>query len=467
MRQARRLPGLLFLVGKLVGLRQFWLFLGLVFRLEGVSLFLASPRKSKQKEGDPRVGAGCAGPLRYSPLAGAAELGPTGLRQSSPSLRQQLRCSAPLRGTRKASRGRTPSSKQNATVGPKKGPKSKNRRSATDGLPGPLGGAEQRRLARKLALDQGTTSSRAILVFDAEGNEAAPAQKEFRQTSTRSPAGSSTIRSTCGRPAARWRKPRCGRPASPPAMSPPSASPTSARPRCCGNGPPAARWRQRHRLAGPAHRRGLRPPRAEGPKPLVRAEDRPGARPLLLGTKLAWLLDRAGARGARRKRGELAFGTVDSWLAWNLSGGRLHVTDPSNASRTLLFDIRSGDWDDELLALFGIPRAAAAARRPFQRRVRRDGAGARSAPACRSARRHGRRPAGGAVRPGLPRPGLAKNTYGTGCFLLMQHRRRPSPRNRLLPRSRGADGRCARATRWRAASSSAARWCSGCATASA
>src|SRR5574343_1782602 len=70
--------------------------------LAGV-LFLASPRKSSQKEGDPQVGAGYAGPLRYSPLAGAAELGAAPLKQSSPFFRQQLRCSAPLRGTRKAS----------------------------------------------------------------------------------------------------------------------------------------------------------------------------------------------------------------------------------------------------------------------------------------------------------------------------------------------------------------------------
>ena len=58
----------------------------------------------------------------------------------------------------------------------------------------------------------------------------------------------------------------------------------------------------------------------------------------------------------RARRGELAFGTVDAWLVWKLSGGRLHVTDASNASRTLLYDIRGGEWSDELLELFGIPR---------------------------------------------------------------------------------------------------------------
>src|SRR5688572_11919950 len=75
------------------------------------------------------------------------------------------------------------------------------------------------------------------------------------------------------------------------------------------------------------------------------------------GTKLAWLLDNVAGARERARRGELAFGTIDTWLVWQLSGGRAHVTDVSNASRTLLFDIRRLDWDDELLALLDIPRA--------------------------------------------------------------------------------------------------------------
>gem|GEM_PF-2377009 len=109
-------------------------------------LSFASPKESSQRKGDPRVGAGYAGPLRYSPLAGAAELGAAPLRQSSPFFRQRLRCSAPLRGTRKAS-GRKGLSEWNATVGPKKCPNLKFPSLASDGLPGPLGGAEQRRKA--------------------------------------------------------------------------------------------------------------------------------------------------------------------------------------------------------------------------------------------------------------------------------------------------------------------------------
>src|SRR5512142_1428271 len=75
------------------------------------------------------------------------------------------------------------------------------------------------------------------------------------------------------------------------------------------------------------------------------------------GTKLAWLLDNVPGARARAEAGELAFGTVDSWLAWQLSGGRAHVTDASNASRTLLFDIHALAWDPELLAILDIPRA--------------------------------------------------------------------------------------------------------------
>ena len=74
-------------------------------------------------------------------------------------------------------------------------------------------------------------------------------------------------------------------------------------------------------------------------------------------TKIRWILDNVPGARARAERGELCFGTVDSWLAWRLSGGRLHITDASNASRTMLFDIHTLDWDDELLDLFDIPRS--------------------------------------------------------------------------------------------------------------
>ena len=149
------------------------------------------------------------------------------------------------------------------------------------------------------------------------------------------------------------------------------------------------------------------------------------------GTKLAWLLDNVSGARERAKRGELAFGTVDSWLAWNLSGGKAHVTDVSNASRTLLFNIHTLDWDDQLLAILDIPRAV------LPRVVPSSGAMATTA--------------GDGLPTGLAvagmagdqqaalfgqacyAPGMAKNTYGTGCFLLMNTGARPAAsRNRLL-----------------------------------
>src|SRR5262245_37253353 len=97
--------------------------------------------------------------------------------------------------------------------------------------------------------------------------------------------------------------------------------------------------------------------RADGAEALFR--DRTG---LVLdayfsGTKLAWLLDHVDGARARAERGELAFGTIDSWLIWKLTDGRLHITDASNASRTLLFNIHTRQWDDELLRILDVPRA--------------------------------------------------------------------------------------------------------------
>ena len=149
------------------------------------------------------------------------------------------------------------------------------------------------------------------------------------------------------------------------------------------------------------------------------------------GTKLAWLLDNVPGARERARRGELAFGTVDTWLAWQLSGGRAHVTDVSNASRTLLFDIRRLAWDEELLALLDIPGAV------LPRVV--DSSGLACTTACEGL------PDGIAVAgiagdqqaalfgQACHRPGMAKNTYGTGCFLLMHTGDTPAiSRNRLV-----------------------------------
>ena len=79
--------------------------------------------------------------------------------------------------------------------------------------------------------------------------------------------------------------------------------------------------------------------------------------PYFSASKIAWILDNVDGARERAERGELAFGTVDSWLIWNLTGGAVHATDPSNASRTMLFNINTMEWDAELLSLFNIPRS--------------------------------------------------------------------------------------------------------------
>jgi glycerol kinase len=146
-------------------------------------------------------------------------------------------------------------------------------------------------------------------------------------------------------------------------------------------------------------------------------------------TKVQWILENVRGARARAKAGELAFGTVDSWLVWNLTGGQAHVTDASNASRTMLFDITKGEWDDELLKLFGIPRSMLPAVRSSSEvygvttllgspipiaGIAGDQQAALFGQAC-------------------TKPGMAKNTYGTGCFMLMNTgTKRIASKNNLL-----------------------------------
>ena len=147
------------------------------------------------------------------------------------------------------------------------------------------------------------------------------------------------------------------------------------------------------------------------------------------GTKLKWLLDNVPGARARATRGELAFGTIDSWLVWQLTAGRVHCTDASNASRTLLFNIRTGQWDPELLRLLDIPPEV------LPRVVASTGICAEAAidgvmvPIAGIA---GDQQAA-LFGQGCVLPGLAKNTFGTGCFLLLNTGRDPvASRNNLL-----------------------------------
>ena len=149
------------------------------------------------------------------------------------------------------------------------------------------------------------------------------------------------------------------------------------------------------------------------------------------GTKLEWLLDHvSGARDAA-DRGELAFGTVDTWLLWNLTGGEVHATDVTNASRTLLFDIHAMDWDDELLAILRVPRSVlprVVSSSEVLGETRCEGLPA-GIPIAGVAGDQQAALFGQACH----RPGMAKNTYGTGCFALMNTGDRPATsRHRLV-----------------------------------
>ena len=153
--------------------------------------------------------------------------------------------------------------------------------------------------------------------------------------------------------------------------------------------------------------------------------------PYFSGTKLVWLLDNVPGARDRAARGELAFGTVDTYLLWRLTGGRVHATDATNASRTLLYDIHSGRWDDALLSALGIPRsvlpevldssAAFGATEPdlFGGPI----------PICGIA---GDQQAA-LIGQACFAPGMVKSTYGTGCFVVLNTGTTPvSSKNRLL-----------------------------------
>ena len=139
--------------------------------------------------------------------------------------------------------------------------------------------------------------------------------------------------------------------------------------------------------------------------------------PYFSGTKLAWLLDNVPGARERAERGELAFGTVDSYLIWRLTGGRAHVTDVTNAARTLLFDIHRRCWDDELLGHLGVPRALLP-----EVLASADDFGTTQADLLGVPVRIGG--VAGDQQAALfgqacTVPGMVKNTYGTGCFMLI------------------------------------------------
>jgi glycerol kinase len=146
-------------------------------------------------------------------------------------------------------------------------------------------------------------------------------------------------------------------------------------------------------------------------------------------TKVQWMLQNVKGLKARAAKGELAFGTIDTWLLWNLTGGKVHATDVSNASRTMLYDIRKGDWDDELLKIFGVPRSMLPEVKDSSGVFGETTLLGGSIPVAGIA---------GDQQSALfgqvcTKPGMVKNTYGTGCFMLMNTGTKPiASKNKLL-----------------------------------
>jgi glycerol kinase len=280
-----------------------------------------------------------------------------------------------------------------------------------------------------LALDQGTTSSRAI-VFDAKGAILAVAQKEFTQVFPRpgwvehDPEEIWVTQITVAHEALA----RAGIQARDvAAIGITNQRETTVvwerktgRPLCN-----AIVWQDRRTAAAcdALKARGLE----------TRVTEKTGLvlDPYFSGTKLAWILDNVPGARAAAEGGRLAFGTVDSWLVWKLSGGAAHVTDVTNASRTLLYDIHAGSWDEELLEIFRVPRAVLPEVRPSSGIAATTAGGALAArtpiagiAGDQQAALFGQR---------CVAPGMTKNTYGTGCFMLMHTGTTPArSRNKLL-----------------------------------
>ena len=158
--------------------------------------------------------------------------------------------------------------------------------------------------------------------------------------------------------------------------------------------------------------------RADGVESLVRAKTGLVLDAYFSGTKIRWLLDEVAGARARAERGDLAFGTVDAWLIWKLTGGGVHATDVTNASRTLCLDLRTGDWDDEMLQILKVPRRVLPAVSPSAGVLGETidlGWLPRGVPIAGVAGDQQAALFGQACLT----PGAAKNTYGTGCFMLL------------------------------------------------
>ncbi|MBY0334815.1 MAG: glycerol kinase GlpK [Acetobacteraceae bacterium] len=171
--------------------------------------------------------------------------------------------------------------------------------------------------------------------------------------------------------------------------------------------------------------------RAAGHEPLIAARTGLLADPYFSATKLAWLLDNVAGARAQAERGELCFGTVDSFLLHRLTGGRVHATDATNAARTMLFDIHRGAWDAELLRLFDIPAAILPEVRDCAAEFGHTEAALLGAPVAVRGMAGDQQAA--TMGQACFAPGMLKSTYGTGCFALLNTGATPvASKNRLL-----------------------------------
>jgi len=279
-----------------------------------------------------------------------------------------------------------------------------------------------------LALDQGTTSSRAML-FDAQARVCAVAQQEFAQHFPKPgwvehDAGeiwrtqldcARRVLSEAGVPAGQVR-----------ALGITNQRETTVLWDRASGVPlaPAIVWQDRRTA------KRCDTLRAQGHAARIRESTGLELDAYFSATKLAWLLDNVPDARERAARGELAFGTIDSWLVWHLTGGARHITDISNAARTMLFDITRGQWDASLLELFEIPRAVLPEVVDSSAVVAHCEASlfGEAIPIAGIAGDQQAATFGQACLT----PGMAKNTYGTGCFLTVNTGRQPVPSSHRL-----------------------------------
>jgi glycerol kinase len=278
-----------------------------------------------------------------------------------------------------------------------------------------------------LALDQGTTSSRAI-VFDHAGSIKAVAQKEFRQIFPKPgwvEHDANEIWSTQAGVAVQALAHAGINAGDVAAIGITNQRETTVvwdrttgKPICN-----AIVWQDR-RTAAMCDRL-----KARGLEKLIRQKTGLVLDAYFSATKLQWILQNLPGARAKAKSGRLAFGTVDSWLVWNLTKGKAHLTDVTNASRTMLLNIKTGDWDDELLKIFGVPRSMLPEVRSSSEVYGEAQIFSQPIPIAGIAGDQHAALFGQVCN----RPGMVKNTYGTGCFMLMNTGAKPiASKNNLL-----------------------------------